>query len=349
MRSGCLADFVEFAYGKALPERTRRPGLVPVFGSAGRLGNHDEFIVEGPGVIVGRKGNVGTVHWSDDDFYPIDTTYYVVPKSKELRLRYVYYLLKALPLRHMNTDVAVPGLNRINALRLAVAIPSTSAQERIASILAAYDDLIENNLRRIQLLEESARLLFKECFVHLRFPGHEHTKITNGVPEGWERKVLGEIAPLHYGKALKEDDRVPGPYPVYGSSGIVGTHEKSLVAGPAIIVGRKGNVGSVYWSEEDFYPIDTVYYISPSQSSYYLFHALRHMSFISTDVAVPGLNRDFAHSRQILLPAPTLGKFFEEIVGASFKQVHNLTQLNHKLAAARDLILPRLMRGEIVI
>ena len=97
-------------------------------------------------------------------------------------------------------------------------------------ILAAYDDLIENNRRRVALLEQTARLLYKEWFVHLRFPGHEHVKIKDGVPEGWEKKRLGDVAPLNYGKALRKDVRVDGPFPVYGSSGVIGTHGKTDVA-----------------------------------------------------------------------------------------------------------------------
>ena len=135
-----------------------------------------------------------------------------------------------------------------------VRIPDIGTQRRIASVLSAYDDLIENNRRRIQLLEQAARLLYKEWFVHLRFPGHEHVKIKAGVPEGWEGKPLGEVTPLNYGKSLKKDDRLPGSVPVYGSSGIVGTHNRAMVNGPTIIVGRKGNVGSVYWSSEDCFP-----------------------------------------------------------------------------------------------
>ncbi len=137
-------------------------------------------------------------------------------------------------------------------------LPTMREQHRIASILSPYDDLIENNRWRIQLLEEAARLLYREWFVHLRFPGHEHVRVVDGVPEGWERKSLGDVAPLNYGKALKKDDRVSGPFPVYGSSGIVGTHTKALISGPTIIVGRKGNVGSVYWSSEDCHPIAPV-------------------------------------------------------------------------------------------
>lgn len=343
-----LSAVLDFAYGKGLPARRRKEGTVPVYGSAGVIDSHDTALVKGPGVIVGRKGTVGAVHWCDIDFYPIDTTFYVVPTG-QIRLRYAYYLLRTLPLSQMNTDVAVPGLNRNNALRLKVAFPSFSQQDRIIDILATYDELIENNLRRVQLLEQSAQLLYKEWFVLFRFPGHEHVKIQNGVPEGWKKKLLGEVAPLNYGKALKEDERVPGPFPVYGSSGVVGTHQKALVAGPAIIVGRKGNVGSVYWSEEDFHPIDTVYFIEKENCSLYLYYALLNMPFISTDVAVPGLNRDFAHSRQILIPEPKILKLFEESASAIHRQIHHLQKYNQALEKARDLLLPRLMNGEVAV
>jgi type I restriction enzyme S subunit len=198
-------------------------------------------------------------------------------------------------------------------------------------------------------LEQAARLLYREWFVHLRFPGHEGVKIKDGVPEGWEKKPLGEIGKLNYGKGLKADNRIPGPFPVYGSSGVIGTHEKALVKGPGIIIGRKGNVGSVYWSDSDYYPIDTVYFIDSSSSSYYLYYALLYTQFINTDVAVPGLNRDFAHSCEIFLPDATILGLFEESVTPIHNQISKLRKYNKTLERARDLLLPRLMSGEIAI
>ena len=229
------------------------------------------------------------------------------------------------------------------------ALPPLHVQHEVASILSGYDDLIENNRRRMALLEESARLLYREWFVRLRFPGHEHTRIVDGVPEGWERKTLGECITLNYGKALKSEIRVDGEYPVYGSSGIVGSHEKPLVKGPAIILGRKGNVGSVYWSAKSFYPIDTVYFVDAESSSLYLYYALKHMHFISTDVAVPGLNRDFAYSRPLLRPAATMLRAFLETVTPIHAQLDKLDEMNQNLCAARDLLLPRLMSGELAV
>ena len=157
------------------------------------------------------------------------------------------------------------------------------------------------------------------------------------------------MATLKYGKALKKDDRVPGPFPVYGSSGIVGTHKKPLVKGPGVIVGRKGNVGSVYWSENDYYPIDTVYYIDCNESSLFLYYTLQHISFINTDVAVPGLNRDYAHSRELVIPNPRARSLFEEYVIPIRQQIYRLLKYSETLVKARDLLLPRLMSGEIAV
>jgi type I restriction enzyme S subunit len=201
----------------------------------------------------------------------------------------------------------------------------------------------------MELLEEATRLLYQEWFIRLRFPGHTQSKITDGIPEGWSREPLGQRAVLNYGKALKAEERTAGDIPVFGSSGIVGTHDKALTQGPGIIVGRKGNAGSVFWSSKDFYAIDTVYFINAAQSDLYLFYALKNMNFISTDGAVPGLNRDFAHSRPLLTPSEPIRTLFLENVNPIHLQIDKLEEMNKKLRVARDLLLPRLMSGEVPI
>lgn len=273
--------------------------------------------------------------------------------SRKVNPVFLYYYLRsqARAIRDSATE-ASHGTKKLETRVIEewpLPVPNLPEQMAVVNVISAYDDLIENNRRRIRLLEEAARLLSKEWFVHLRFPGHEHVKTTNGVPEGWEKKTLGEVAPLHYGKGLKQADRVPGPFRVYGSSGIVGMHEKPLVFGPTIIIGRKGNVGSVYWSTSDCFPIDTVYYISSEQCSPYLFYALKEIQFINTDVAVPGLNRNFAHSRQLLVPETKILTLFHQHVEVIHSQLDRLTSCNKALADARDLLLPRLMNGEIAV
>jgi len=255
---------------------------------------------------------------------------------------------KKFILSHTN-GAAQPNANAKILTSFRLPIPDRATQLKFVKILSSYDNLIENNRRRIQLLEESARLLYKEWFVQLRFPGHEHVKVVNGVPEGWEKKKIGELSPFKYGKSLKKDVRIPGPYPVFGSSGIVGSHDKALVKGPTIIIGRKGNVGSVYWSSNDCYPIDTVYFIDPDNSRIYLYYALLHTNFINTDIAVPGLNRDYAHSLEIMVPDQIFLSLFEEHAKNIHRQIDCLIEYNKILTQARDLLLPRFMNGEITI
>ena len=231
-----------------------------------------------------------------------------------------------------------------------IPVPRTrEVQRRVVEVLGAYDDLIENNRRRTALLEQATRLLYREWFVRLRFPGYEHTHMMDGVPDGWERMPLGDRIVLNYGKALNAEVRTEGPFPVYGSSGIVGTHDKALVAAPGIVLGRKGNVGSVYWCAKDYWPIDTVYFVGSGASNLWLYFALQHMHFMSTDVAVPGLNRDFAYSRPLLVPHNRVLRSFLEISEPVYEQVAKLEEMTDKLRSARDLLLPRLTNGEIAV
>jgi len=124
-----LDSFLELAYGKALKAETRTPGGVPVYGSGGITGWHDTALVDEPSVIVGRKGTVGSIYWESRPFFPIDTVFYVKTKRP---LTYCHQLLKTLGLHEMNTDAAVPGLNRENVYRLLV-------PDAPPAVLAAFD------------------------------------------------------------------------------------------------------------------------------------------------------------------------------------------------------------------
>ncbi len=238
-----------------------------------------------------------------------------------------------------------------DAERLTLKLPPLPIQRTIASILSAYDDLIDNNTRRIAILEEMAQMLYQEWFVKFRFPGHEQVKMGESelgmIPEGWRVKKLGEVIELAYGKALKASDRVSGNVPVYGSAGIAGYHDEKLVDGPGIIVGRKGNIGSVFWSDNDFYPIDTVFYVRSALSLYYLYYNLRQQHFINNDAAVPGLNRHQASLLPFLEPLKKTLDQFEAVVKPLFADKINLTTRNSLLRRTRDLLLPKIVSGEI--
>jgi type I restriction enzyme S subunit len=158
---------------------------------------------------------------------------------------------------------------------------------------------------------------------------------------------LGDAIELAYGKGLGTSERVPGPYPVYGSSGVVGFHSESLVTGPGVIVGRKGNVGTVFWSDEDFFPIDTVFYVITNVCLHYVFYNLQYQNFISTDTAVPGLSRNQAYLLPFLLPQVEVMQAFQDFITPLLRQVSNLRLRNITLRKTRDLLLPRLISGRL--
>ena len=275
------------------------------------------------------------------------------PKMGKIDSRFLFYLINLHSFtQHLVANeqgATYPAVTPDIISKYKFKIPPLETQQKIASILSAYDDLIENNLRRIKLLEEAARLIYKEWFVRLRFPGHEHIRVVDGVPDGWELKKIADVVKLNYGKALKKDDRIDGEYPVFGSGGIVGYHEKPLVKGPGIIVGRKGNVGSVFWAFKDFYPIDTVYYLSTDLNKLFVYFYFQFQSFVSSDCAVPGLNRNYVYNLPMLIPPKSLIDKFGKLVEPIYNQIEKLEMQNQKLREARDILLPRLMNGSIKV
>jgi len=268
---------------------------------------------------------------------------------------FVYHLLTTLrdELKSNAGGAATPIINKTAFSEIKVGIPPLPVQQRIAGILSAYDELIENSQRRIKILEAVARALYREWFVHFRFPGHEnHPRVASPlgeIPQGWAVKKFGDVVELNYGKALKKEDRRDGDYPVFGSSGVVGTHDAALVKGPGIIVGRKGNVGSVFWCDEDFFVIDTAYFVTSTLPLRYLFYVLPTLNFINSDAAVPGLSRNQAYTLELLVPPTTLLEEFCELADTFERQATTLQIQIQNLRRTRDLLLPRLLSGQIDI
>lgn len=250
-------------------------------------------------VILTREaplGEVGLLRTSDRVFLGQRLVSYRADSHK-LDNRFLLYAFQGADvqgqIKSLGSGATVEHMRVPDCEKLTLDLPPLAEQRRIASILSAYDDLIENNTRRIAILEEMARRIYEEWFVKFRFPGHENSRMVESelgdVPQAWKISKLGDVIELAYGKALKAEDRKPGRYPVYGSSGIVGWHDEGLVSGPGIIVGRKGNVGSVFWSEESFFPIDTVFYVRTDLPLLFVFYNLQSQNFLNNDAAVPGL------------------------------------------------------------
>ena len=160
------SEIFELRYGKALVESTRRPGAVPVYGTNGQTGLHDESLFSGPGVVVGRKGagHLG-VHWVDTDFWVIDTAYSLKP-SPEVDLKFAYYLLKYVGLDHLKHGTSNPSLTRDAFGAQYFPVPPLSMQQDIAETLSAFDNKIESNRRARAFVRGLGRAKFQQAVEH---------------------------------------------------------------------------------------------------------------------------------------------------------------------------------------
>ena len=188
-----LGEVITLKRGHDLPEQRRVVGPVPVVSSSGITGSHNEAKVDPPGVVTGRYGTIGEVFFIEEPYWPLNTALYVID-FKGNSPRFVAYLLRNTLRNYKTEKAAVPGVDRNVLHTLKVRSPGANEQAAIVSILSTYDDLIENNRGRIALLEEAARLLYREWFVHFRSRGHEHVKIINGLPEGWDAAYFGRCS-----------------------------------------------------------------------------------------------------------------------------------------------------------
>ncbi len=148
-----LGEVCSFEYGKSLPEKTRIDGPYPVMGSNGRTGFHNEFIVEGPAIIIGRKGSSGEVVWEESSCFPIDTTYYVKTDYNKIDLKWFYHILKSLNLNELSGGAGIPGLNRNDAYDKEIPLPPLEVQREIVAEIEGYQKLIEECKELIALYE----------------------------------------------------------------------------------------------------------------------------------------------------------------------------------------------------
>ncbi len=253
-------------------------------------------------------------------------------------------------------------------------LPELDTQRRIGSILSAYDDLIENNRRRIELLERAARLLYKEWFVHFRFPGHEHVKIVDGVPEGWIKTTAYEAMEILSGGTPKTS--VPeyweGDIPFYtpkDSSDSVYVYEtekklteeglrncnSKLYPKDTVFITARGTVGKINLAQVPMAMNQSCYALvarSPL-NQYFLYFALVHgvQQFKSraSGSVFDAIVRDTFKLIPFAVPNDWLVNAFTSYVEPLLRQIENLSTQNQKLKLARDLLLPRLMNGEIAI
>lgn len=354
MNKKYLSDFYDFQYGKG-NNNPDNGGKYPVYGSNGIIGWYDKYNSEDAPVVGHIGANCGSVVWASGKHF---VTYNgVICKAKpNVNKRYAYYSLVNAHLETKTRGAAQPFVSYDLLNKVAVYAPALPIQHRIASILSAYDSLIENNTKRIRLLEKMAENLYKEWFVRFRFPGYEKAEMENGLPKGWKHGSLSDICEFKRGKNITANEMIAGNVPVI-SAGIEpsGFHNKANVKGVSITMSSSGaNAGYIAIHYSDIWAADCSF-INETMTSYicYVYELLNNIRGVITNfqrgAAQPHVYPKDINRIKLIIPSERLRSLADERLSVIHKQIDNLAKQNTLLARRRDLLLPRLMSGKLEV
>ena len=340
--------------------------------------HRNQFISAGTVMVTCIGNTIGKCGISSDDCLTNQQINSIIP-DEGVNPEFVYYLLV------QNTGLvrgvglgggsATPILNKTIFSNIKLRVPPRRSWDAIAATLSAYDDLIENNRRRIQLLEQAARLLYKEWFVHLRFPGHEHVKIKDGVPEGWVKGVVADFYATASGgtPSRKNPDFYVGDIPWVKTQELTGgfilssderiTEEAikfssaKLFPRHTVLVAMYGaTIGQIAMLSVPSTTNQACCAVIPAAPGTTFAHAYLFLSHHKADLiglgqgaAQKNISQQVIKAVKMILPTKALLDAFAESVCPFFDQIELLQKMNINLEKARDLLLPRLMNGEVAV
>lgn len=327
-------------------------------------------------VIMTSEAPLGELAYLDEstDWVLGQRLFAIRPRKEVIRGRFLYYALASPVVRDAIFSRAsgstVQGIRQAELRKVEIPVPPMSVQLEVESLLGALDERIDSLRKSSSVCETIAQAMFKSWFVDFDpvrakaegrepegmdaataalFPSELEASELGPIPKGWTAGRLADVVELKYGKSLRAADRNNGEIPVYGSGGVTGFHDKPLIEGPTVIVGRKGTVGSIYWESFACFPIDTVFYVEPKRSLHFAYFALQRAGLdgLNTDAAVPGLNRNNAYRQPVVIPPPELIHAWDVFAGALRSRIDTSQVHAANLSQLRDALLPRLISGKL--
>lgn len=271
---------------------------------------------------------------------------------------YVYYYLRQQSdsLNKLAIGGAQQNLNALTIKKFKIALPTLPFQKKIASILSTYDRLIENNTRRIRLLEQMAENLYKEWFVRFRFPEHEKVEMVNGLPKGWKIKRYEEELNIRYGKGLSTEQLKEEGYPVFGSNGQIGFYDSYMYDNPQILISCRGaSSGIVNISLPKSFITSNSLICERTEKTESLYEYLKYYFLnnnlvqYQTGSAQPQITINNIVKLKLLVPELKVQRSFSEKIRVIDMEIYNLQSQIQLLTRQRDLLLPRLMSGKLEV
>ncbi len=375
MESIRFDEFIKLNRGFDLPDYKIEQGKYPVITSTNIKAYHKEYKVEGPMVVTGRSGSLGKVQYIDGKCWPLNTSLYV-KDYKNNYPRYVFYFLQTMHLEQYNAGAGVPTLNQNHLHSLKIQVHEKELQQKIASILSTYDTLIENNNRRIRLLEQMAENLYKEWFLRFRFPGHEKVEMGNGLPKGWEFKKISNICETigggtpsttnsaYWGGNIKwvtpSDITSKNSLALLKIEGRI-TEEglrksaAKLLPPYTILMTSRASIGFFGLCPDSVCTNQGFISIVPNKANtrMYLLYTLKERKDEIIANANGSTFLEISKGRfrkmKVLIPPEVILDMYEKRSHIIFNEVLNLEKQNTLLTRQRDLLLPRLMSGKLEV
>ncbi len=368
-----LSDLIVIKNGKNHQALSKGP--YPVYGSGGVMRYVSEYLYDGEAVLLPRKGTLSNIQYAKGKFWTVDTTYYAIVNKDKADTYFLYYLLNHLDLSGLDSGTSIPSMTARTYYAIKIDLPDLTTQKRIANILSVYDDLIEANNRRIELLEQTAQELYKEWFVRFRFPGYENVKFEDGIPEGWKIKRMNKFChvtdgthdtpkPVDVGVPLVTGRCISSGFVDFDAAynisetDHVGIKKRSGLKSGDILFSNIGTVGNcciVDYNRE--FSVKNVIIFKPEtmRDTAYLYYwmtssTMQEIFGTQTNGASQQfIGLTFMRRYKLLVPKDDILEAFVDKVLPIVEQKRLLHQKNLNLAAQRDMLLPCLMSGKLEV
>ncbi len=376
-----LKDRIILEYGFSVRVNNEKEGVYPVFGSNGITGYIDTYKVNGPGIVVGRKGTVGAVSYSKNNFTPTDTAYYVVLKDSEIdSMKFWYYYLPLIGLNKLNTHSSVPGLSREIAYFLKVSPPDISTQQEIASVLSSLDAKIELNNRINAELESMAKTLYDYWFVQFDFPDKNgkpykssggkmvwNAELKREIPEGWEVGNLSDIANITMGQSPRGESYNENREGIIFFQGCTDfgnrfpsirkyTNEPTRFAKEDdILLSVRAPVGTINIANKDCCIGRGLAALNSKDGCItYLWGVMMNLKQIFDRRNVDGttfgsITKDDLFSLKVIKPTKNILNRYHSLINPAFHKQNKIELENIQLSELRDFLLPMLMNGQVKV
>lgn len=369
-----IGQVITLQRGFDITKKEQTPGEVPIVSSSGVSSYHNVVKVKGPGVVIGRKGTLGTSHFIKQDFWPHDTTLWV-KDFKGNDPRFIAYFLKTLKLENFDTGSSNPTLNRNHVHKIKVIFPEWNIQKKIAAVTSAYDDLIEKNKRSIALLENMAEEIYREWFVRFRFPGYQKSDFEKGIPKEWGQKRIDSLGKVITGKTPSTSNEkyyggdihfVKTP-DMHGNMFVNRTEEhltedglnsqpSQIIPENSISVSCIGTGGVVSITTKKCSTNQQINSVSLTKMqdlewAYFTFKSLKStiLAFGATGATMTNLSKGKFAGIKPVVPTVDLRVAFHEMVSPIFNEIKSLMCINDNLVETKNNLLPRLISGKLSV